>query len=248
MPADILIYAVVAAGLVFWLRSLLGTKTGNERERPNPFTSAPDSMKKQAAPEMAAAAGAVPGQEGDMNAGLERNMSIENATAERGLVEIAQADRNFDLSHFLGGAQDAFIMIIESFAAGDKETLEGLLSEPVFNAFNGVIDERARKGEKASVEIHSIRKTEVMNAWIADKMMFITVRFTADETSIVRDADDKVIFGDPERVTETIDVWTFGRSVRSRDPAWLLYETREDEADEVSGSTVPEADKDGAVT
>ena len=84
----------------------------------------------------------------------------------------------------------------------DDEALEGLLSEPVYNTFEGVIDERARKGETANVEIHSIRKTEVLNAWIADKMAFITVRFTADETSIVRDQDGKVTFGDPERVTD----------------------------------------------
>ena len=90
----------------------------------------------------------------------------------------------------------------------------------------------------------SIRKSEVIDAQIKDKMAFITVRFTADETSIVRDNDDEVIFGDPERVTETIDIWTFGRSIKSRDPAWLVYETREDEADSVPDSTVPETSKD----
>ena len=37
MPADIVIYAVVAVGLILWLRSILGTRHGNERSRPNPF-------------------------------------------------------------------------------------------------------------------------------------------------------------------------------------------------------------------
>ena len=32
----------VAAGLIFWLRSILGTRHGEERERPNPFL-APDN-------------------------------------------------------------------------------------------------------------------------------------------------------------------------------------------------------------
>ena len=240
MPADILLYAVIAAGLVFWLRNLLGTKHGGERERPNPFTSHPDSLNKSPAAEVAAGVAALPGQPEDIGAGLDRNMSIENETAERGLVDIARVDRGFELSHFLSGAQDAFIMIIESFAAGDRETLRGLLCPSVFDAFSAVIDERAAKSQTASVEIHSIRKSEVINAWIKDRTAYITVRFTADETSIIRDAADKVIVGDPERVTETIDVWTFGRSLRSRDPAWLVYETREDAEDEVSGSTVPE--------
>ena len=37
MPADLIVYAVVAAGLIFWLRSILGTRHGEEHERPNPF-------------------------------------------------------------------------------------------------------------------------------------------------------------------------------------------------------------------
>lgn len=240
MPADILIYAIVAAGLVFWLRNILGTRSGDERQRPNPFTSH-EPLKNQPAAEVAAAQGAglLPEQRGDMNAGLERNMSIENQDAERGLLDIARADRTFELPHFLGGAQDAFVIIIESFAAGDKPTLRELLSAPLFGAFEKVIDERAAKGEKASVEIHSIRKTEVMDAQIRDKTIFITVRFTADETSIVRDRDDHVIFGDPERVTETIDIWTFARPLRATREAWALVETREDALDQVSGSTVP---------
>lgn len=243
MPADILIYAIVAAGLVFWLRSLLGTRHGDESERPNPFTSHTDPIKNQAAPEMGTAGGLMPGQIEEMSAGLERNMSIENELAERGLMDIARVDRSFDLSHFMRGAQDAFVMIIESFAEADKDTLQNLLSKPVYNAFEGVIDERAKNQETASVEIHSVRKSEVMDAQIKDKMVYITVRFTADETSIVRDKDDKVIFGDPERITETIDIWTFGRPLRSREPVWLVYQTREDEDDELSGSTVPETDK-----
>ncbi len=244
MPADILIYAVVAAGLVFWLRNILGTRHGDENERSNPFSSRPDTVKNQTAPVAPATGGGpLPEQLNDISAGLERHMSIEGAVAEQGLVGIAQAERGFELSHFMHGAQDAFILIIESFAAADKETLQRLLSASVYGAFEGVIDERVQKDEKANVEIHSIRKTVITDAQIKDKMVFITVRFTADETSIVRDKDDKVIFGDPDRVTETIDVWTFGRPLRSRDPAWLVFETSEGAEDEVNGSTVPETDK-----
>ena len=152
MPADILIYAIVAAGLVFWLRNILGTRSGDERERPNPFTA----QENGAAPELAAPiAGGLGEQPEDINAGLERNMSIENEGAEKGLVDIARMDRSFVLPEFLGSAQGAFVMIIEAFAAGDKETLQPLLSSPVFTAFESVIDERKKNGEVASVEMNS---------------------------------------------------------------------------------------------
>jgi len=242
VPADIPINAIVAAGLVCWLRSVLGTRSGDERERPNPFASNAETLKKQPATEPGMAAPALlPGKPADMGAKLDRNMSIEGESAGRGLMEVSRTDRTFDLATFLRGAQDAFIYIIEAFAEGDKTTLKGLLGDSVYAAFENVINERAAKGEKASVEIHSIRKTEVIDAQVRDKMAFITVRFVADETSLVRDSEGQVIFGNPDRVTETIDIWTFGRSVRSRDPVWLVCETREDAADEIPGSTVPGA-------
>jgi len=242
LSADILIYAIVAAGLVFWLRNVLGTRHGDERQRPNPFTSQPETMNKPAESDMGGIVppGLIGDHSADISAGLERHMSIANEDAERGLVEIARADRSFELAHFLRGSQDAFVMIIEAFAEGDKDSLRGLLSPSVYDAFEKVIDQRAKDNETANVEIHAVRRAEVMGAQVKDKVAYVTVRFTADETSIVRDENDKVIFGDPDRVTETIDIWTFGRPVRSRDPAWLLYQTREDEDDEENGSTVPQ--------
>lgn len=244
MPADILIYAIVAAGLVFWLRNILGTRSGDERERPNPFASStprPEQLSGRPAPELAAAGTAplLPGQAEGFAAALDRNMGIDGEEAERGLGEIVRADRSFDLRHFLSGAQDAFVMIVESFAKGEKETLENLLAPSVYAAFARVIDERAEKGEKAEVEIHAVRRTEVVAAGVRGKDIVITLRFTADETSIVRDADDRVIFGNPDRVTETIDLWTFTRPVRSGRDAWRICETREAPDDELPGSTVP---------
>lgn len=245
MSAELVLYAVIAAGLVIWLRNILGTRQDGDAQRPNPFLSSPESVSQKSVHDVGPVTPMVDGQDGDdLNAGLDRTMSIENEQAEAGLLEIARVDRFFKLSTFLRGAQDAFVMIVEGFADAEKEMLEEFLSPAVYHAFEGVIDQREKDGNKASVEIHAIRKSEVMSAEIKGKMAFITVRFTADETSIVYDKDNKIIFGDPERVTETIDIWTFGREIKSKNPAWLVYETRESEEDEVSGSTVPETDKE----
>jgi len=237
LPADILLYAVIAAGLVFWLRSLLGTRQGDEPQRPNPFTAPPASKAPGAQAGPAAKTGLLAGNdESDnlvtMTQNLGRNMAVDGAKAELGLLEIMRADRSFDLAYFLTGAQDAFILIVESFAAGDRDTLQGLLAAPLYQAFEKVITEREEKGEQASMEIHAVRKAEVIDAVLKDGSAYITVRFVADETALVRDEDGRLLSGDPDRVTETTDIWTFGRALRSRDPAWLVYETREAEADE----------------
>jgi len=245
VPADILIYALVAAGLVFWLRSILGTRRSDDLPpKANPFVQPVETGKKsprENAPPQSVSAQEPEFDTVDLRAGLERNMSIADEEAHRGLTNIAHADPDFSPLKFLRGAQDAFALIIESFAEGDRETLRGLLGDQVYDSFMRVLDERAQNGEKASVEIHAIRKCEVISARMERRLAVITVRFVADETSILRDRDEKLLVGHPDRVTETIDIWTFQRDVRSRDPRWLVVETREGEGDEQSNSTVPEA-------
>lgn len=247
MPADILIYALVFAGLVFWLRGILGTRHGDENQRPNPFSDVPERRKSDAKPPQKEARPVQAGLVGtefmdeEPVAKLERHVQIDGPLAEEGLATIAKADKSFDVSEFVRGAQDAFVIIVEAFADKDKETLENLLTPPLYKAFAAVIDDREENGETASVEIHAVRKVDVLEAGVDKRQAFVTLRFVADETSLLRDKDDKLLFGNPERVTETRDIWTFVRDIRSRDPRWLLTATREDEDDEQNGSTVPDS-------
>lgn len=239
-----MIYALVAAGLVFWLRNILGTRNGSERERPNPFTSQPDDVKKTLTDikqivdggAAEASAGLAPG----MPQQLDRNMSIA-PTAEAGLQEIAAADRSFEAQSFLRGAQDAFVMIVEAFARGDKETLKPLLAAPVYAAFESVIAERQTSGQTASVEIHSIRKAEIVAARLERRDALVTVRFVADETNLLHDSAGLLLHGNPDRITETIDIWTFVRDTKSREPGWLLIETSDEDAAQQDHKTVPDA-------
>ena len=231
MPADLIVYALVAAGLVFWLRSILGTRHGDERDRPSPFLSQPEAARPPQAQSL------LPGDTAPETSeqriiDLAKNptaiMAVDNKNAENGLLEIAKADKTFEIGHFLEGAQDAFVYIVESFAEGDRETLQNLLEPQVYTAFEGAIAEREKRGEKQKTEIHAIRKSEVLDARLRDKTAFITVRFKADETSVTYNSNGDVIAGHPDKTTEMRDIWLFSRSLRSRDPRWLLQETRGD--------------------
>lgn len=229
MPSDLVLYAIVAAGLVFWLRNILGTGHGEEHERHNPYGTQADSPQP-GSPEMGKVLEVNQlSPEASLKEGLDRGMAINGADAEVGLVNIAKFDRGFDLAFFLSAAQDAFILVVEAFASGDKDTLKGLLSDNVFAAFNTALEQREKDGHSASVEIHAIRKTEVIEAALEGQIAYITVRFVADETNILRDKDDKVISGNPDYISETIDVWKFGRDLKSKDPTWRVFETREEE-------------------
>jgi predicted lipid-binding transport protein (Tim44 family) len=232
VPIDLILYALIAAGLVFWLRSVLGTRHGEERERPNPYikieiltaeeaAALGDGPESLSAPERIERLAQNPGP---VN-------SIADKTAENGLLEIAAIDKNFDIDFFLQGAQDAFAIIVEAYAAGDRETLKGLLSPGVYTAFDGGIAAREERKETQVTDIHAIRKAEIVAAKREDRMAFVTLRIVADESSITRDAQGAVIFGSLEKITQTKDIWTFGRDLKSKDPTWLVYETRTDIGD-----------------
>lgn len=267
MPADILLYGLIAAGLVFWLRNILGTRHGDERSRPNPFTGNPDGQsnrpdnkhdnkngntkaptKSGAGLDLASGRGskmgagivALSSDASSFQDGLDANMAI-TPDAEAGLLSIVQHDRGFHARTFLYAAQDAFTMIIEAFAAADRDTLKTLLAPSVLSAFSSVLDQREKDGQKADVEIHAIRKAEITQAWVeGKKTAFITVRFVADETNILHDKDGERLYGHPDRVTETIDIWTFGRNVKSRDPVWYLHQTKDEDAGDQDHKTVPD--------
>lgn len=229
MGAELMVYALVAAGLIFWLRSILGTRSEDEMDRPVPRLELGEDGKviNLDAPE---------GDKTTTNLALieklaetpKDNMSIAGPGPVIGLIDIAKADRDFDVCEFLKATQDVFAYVVESFADGDRETLQTLLSPEVFDAFDGAITARENAGERMSTEIQSIEKSEITEAALNGKEALITVRFFAQEMSVTYDEEQNIIAGHPDKSTQMRDLWTFSRNIKSRDPRWLVIETRED--------------------
>jgi predicted lipid-binding transport protein (Tim44 family) len=53
----------------------------------------------------------------------------------------------------------------------------------------------------------------------------VTIRFVSQLVSVTRDRGGAVVEGNPEKVTDVTDVWTFARDVSARDPNWKLVAT-----------------------
>lgn len=232
MTAEILIYALIAGGLIFWLRSILGTRDEDEEaSRPAPPKMELDESGKI----MILGQNGQPLNEASAVQGIEElaetpkgNMSIGNAFSKDKLIEITTIDRQFDVHKFLQATQDAFVYVVESFAEGDRETLKDLLGETVYTTFDTAITQREKAGETNETEIHAITKSEIIEVRLDNKTAFITIRFWANETSTVHDENGNLISGHPDKTTEMRDVWTFSRNLKSSDPRWLVVETRED--------------------
>lgn len=234
MSTDLLLYIVIAVALVFWLRNTLGTRHGEERER---RSSLEDAGVKQTLRQISDILEENPDDEDPF-----QKIGVTDRDVAENLHTLMRADRSFNPARFVDGAKDAFAMIVEAFAKGDLRTLKDLLAPGVYASFEQVIEDRAARGETVATEVHAVRKAEIADVRLIDRMAFVKIRFTADETFVIRDRDGSILSGHPDKVTEMTDLWTFGRDTRSKDPTWFLYETADDVPEDHDNKTpVPDA-------
>ena len=242
MPADLLLYIIIAAGLIFWLRSMLGTTDDEDdeirekksKEMEEKFLSITGQPSKEE--QRKNTLSQLSGQRAD----LPRHVRFDNKTAENNLEDIALTLEEFSLHEFLDGAEYAYAMIVEAFAEGDVETLEDLLAPSVFKAFKDVIEVREKRGETVSTKIQNIERMDITEAYTAKGVFYIALRIAANEICVIRDKEDEIISGDPNTVTQVVDIWMFGKPLDSKEPEWYLYETR-DEEEEDHKTPIPDA-------
>ncbi|HEX4848396.1 MAG TPA: Tim44/TimA family putative adaptor protein, partial [Novosphingobium sp.] len=138
---EIVIIAMVAAFLGLRLYSVLGRRAEHE-EHPLPPRFEPKE------PRATDLSGRMPA--GDLQGGAAAPRPLVPGVTpaiERGVREIAAADRNFDMLAFLEGAKGAYRMVLEAFWRGDRDALARLCDSDVQAAFNDAIDARLAAGE-----------------------------------------------------------------------------------------------------
>jgi len=232
-----IIFLALAVFIFLRLRSVLGQRTGRERPPYDPF-SARDAARGAAgdkvvtlptrAVEQAAKPADKPAEKpAEAAEPVDRwnGIAQPGSAVAAGLDTILAADKNFDPRHFLTGARAAYEMIVIAFAQGDRRTLREWLSKDVYDSFEGVIQERENHGEITETRFVSIDQTEIAGAEMRGRSAHVTVRFVSQLVTVTRDKAGHVTDGNPDKVTDVTDVWTFARDVSSRDPNWKLVAT-----------------------
>lgn len=229
-----LLFLVLAVVIFIRLRNVLGRRTGNERQPFDPY-SAPDQKRpgapKTNEPVVALPRGrsaplgdaSVPSVE-DIEARLGSH-APKNSPLAQSLTALMRADPSFDPGPFLDGAKTAYEMIVMSFAEGDEAVLKQLLGADVFEGFELAIRERETRGEKVESNLVGIDRADIIEAEVKNCTAYVTVKFVSELISVTRDADGEVVEGDPKKVREVTDIWTFAREVTSKNPNWKLVAT-----------------------
>ena len=230
-PLNIVILAIAIA--IFWkLGAVLGRRTGNERPPLDPFGTR-DQLEKTATrglPDPTPVGGETAGSSSEpaptiKSAPVWEGFAPKDSTAAKGLEKIATADRQFRADAFLEGAKTAYETIVTAFAKGDKQTLKPLLSREVFDGFAKAIDRHREAGQTLETSFVGIDKSEIVGADLQGRRATVTVRFSSEIISSTRNSAGEILEGDPKKIREVTDVWTFERDVQSKDPNWTLVAT-----------------------
>jgi predicted lipid-binding transport protein (Tim44 family) len=192
---ELIIFAGLAAIVLYQLYSVLGRRVGRQPED-QPATVASGNLRA-----------------------AERPPELEaEGVALTGLAALRAKDPGFDVARFLGGAKGAYEMIVKAFAAGDRAALRNLLAPGVMASFDTAIAQREAEARTESIEfLHppraDLEKAEVVGADTGR----VTVRFLAEFRSRSKGPEGEAV--DDRR---TAELWTFERNLKSRDPNWLL--------------------------
>ena len=151
---------------------------------------------------------------------------VGDSTLAEGLLRIKRADPNFTRAGFLEGSQAAFEIVVGAYAAGDTDALRPILADDVYRRFARAIRDRAGARRSLKTTVVSNDGSEIIEAGMNGRTAMVTVRFTTHQINVTRDADEHVVAGDPREAVEVVDIWTFERDTRSRDPIWNLVATR----------------------
>ena len=225
-----LIVIGLAIVILFRLRSVLGTRTGNERP---PIARRVKSDAKADAEETVVPirprGAGNPDLDEDRRA-RKTEAEIEqfsrgNAALAEGFKAVVEADPSFTPKSFIDGAKQAYEMIVTAFAAGDRATLKNLLEKDVFEGFQRAIADREAAGQKVDFTFVGLPKVEFSDAEYDKKNVLITIRFHAEVVSATRDKDGNLVDGNADQVQTIADEWTFARNPKSRDPNWKVVTT-----------------------
>ena len=129
-------------------------------------------------------------------------------------------------NEFVKGAKIAYETIITNFAKGKLKDVKSLLDKNVYQQFEEAIKDRDAKNYSSETTFIGINSAEVKNHQQNKNMLEVTIEFVSEIISCVKDKDNKIVSGDPEKIKKVLDTWKFSKDSRSSNPNWLLIDTQ----------------------
>ena len=174
---DIIIFAAIAAFIIYRLRSVLGKRTGFQKKPTDQqFVKEKPTQKQEE---------------------VKIPQLREN---EQKLEVVYKKIPTFEHRSFLEGAKKAFEIIITAFNKGDKDTLKKLVSKDVYKAFESAINDGSNNPNSQfySLVIDGVDDAKVENGNITIAVNFISEQILGDNEEDIVKNKDTWVFEKPE--------------------------------------------------
>ena len=161
------------------------------------------------------------GHEEEMASSFTRDFEFKKPTVKKEVYEFNEDAKK----EFLKGAKIAYETIITSFAKGKISEIKSLLNNDVYKSFNEAITERSSKQHKNETTFIGINSAEIKNHSQNKDLLEVSVNFISEIITCIKDKENKIISGDPQKIKRVNDTWKFSRNIKSQNPNWKLIET-----------------------
>lgn len=198
---ELLIFAVLAAVVLYQLYAVLGRRVGRQPE------DNPDVVRR--APLDTTTVARLPA----------------DSPAVGGVAAIKAKDPAFDPDRFLANARTAFETTVKAYAGGDRDALKPLLAPDVAAAFEAGMVQREAEGRTESVEFLQPPRADLEDAAVEADVARVKVRFLAEFRSRSKGPEGEAV--DDRR---TAEVWTFERALAVKESNWILARVEAAEA------------------
>ena len=138
--------------------------------------------------------------------------------------------KNFDevaQKNFIKGAKIAYETIITDFSDSDNKLTKckSLLSKKIYDQFKSALKEREDKAHFAEITFIGINSALIKKFSKIENNLEVTVNFESELITCIRDKDNNIVSGDPEKIKKVNDTWVFSKDMRTNSPNWLLMDT-----------------------
>ena len=145
----------------------------------------------------------------------------DRALIEAGLQDIMDADDRFEFDRFLTSAKRTLELMLSAFQARDREQLQILLKEDLYEAFSAAITAAEDAEDNSRLELIGIGEPRLVDAKMEDTVSLVVLTTRLEQLIVKRDPDGADVEGLGETVVETAE-YTFVRDVNSDAPNWFL--------------------------
>lgn len=226
---DLIVFALIAVFILYRLYSVLGSRTGTEKKRPNPFSPRSEESSSSNVVDISSAKKKKSSLKSREVVDVPFEMTEKDVKGGQKVIDaLKKKEPDFTVAHFLAGAKIAFELILKSYAHSDKKALKPLLSPTILNLFITDMEKRSKADQSLDIAISELT-AEILDARQVGQKIEFDVQFVSEQTHTIKTSKSE--HSQEETVSQEaqgcVDLWTFEREIGSSSPNWILVATGE---------------------